>query len=102
MLQTSSSSRASWVSGSALAPFIPGAAHAVTSVAVGYPFDTVKTRLQVGMYKSAWDCIRATASREGPLALYRGSLMPLASLCVKRPFEFAVWESFNTHFGGRS
>lgn len=86
----------------AFAPFLPGAAHALTTVAVGYPFDTVKTRLQVGMHKSAWDCVRATASTEGPFALYRGSLMPLASLSIKRPFEFAVWEWFNSQFGGRA
>lgn len=96
------SHRAPWRISGAIAPFIPGTAHALTTVAVGYPFDTVKTRLQVGMHKSAWDCVKSTASREGPLALYRGALMPLASLTVKRPFEFAVWEWFNSHFGGRS
>eukprot|EP00928_Gymnodinium_smaydae_P100331 TRINITY_DN9820_c0_g1_i1.p1 TRINITY_DN9820_c0_g1~~TRINITY_DN9820_c0_g1_i1.p1 ORF type:complete len:273 (+),score=36.74 TRINITY_DN9820_c0_g1_i1:96-914(+) len=85
-----------------LAPFLPGAAHAVATVAVGAPFETVKTRLQVGMYESPWACVRATVRQEGPLALYRGALMPLASLVTKRPVEFAAFEWCNAAMGDRT
>ncbi|CAD7939387.1 unnamed protein product [Amoebophrya sp. A25] len=37
-------------SSSVLWNFLPGAAHAATTIAIGYPFDTLKTRLQTGMY----------------------------------------------------
>ena len=33
---------------------LPGVAHAVSTIIVGYPFDTLKTRLQTGMYKCEW------------------------------------------------
>lgn len=80
-------------------PLLPGVAQALTTVAVGAPFDTVKTRVQIGMYSSPLQCVRATVLQEGPLALYRGAWMPLASLTLKRPFEFAAFEWCNEKFG---
>lgn len=76
-------------------------AHAAASVGIGAPFDTVKTRLQVGMHASPWQCVRSTLALEGPLAFYRGALMPLAALSIKRPFEFAVFEWCSARFGAR-
>lgn len=85
-----------------LAPLIPGASHAVTTVAVGFPFDTVKTRLQVGMHTSTLLCVRQTVAQEGLLALYRGALMPLAALMCKRPLEFAVFEWCSARYGAKA
>mmetsp|Transcript_18128 Transcript_18128/g.31798 ORF Transcript_18128/g.31798 Transcript_18128/m.31798 type:complete len:282 (+) Transcript_18128:30-875(+) len=85
-----------------LSPLIPGAAHAVTSVSVGAPFDMVKTRLQVGLHSSPWECVRSTVANEGMFAFYRGALMPLAALVAKRPLEFAVFEWCNKRFGAKS
>lgn len=85
-----------------LATFLPGAAHALTTVAVGSPFDTVKTRVQVGMHASPLKCAYATIVQEGPLALYRGAWMPLVSLMVKRPVEFAAFEWCNKNFGNKA
>lgn len=82
-------------------PLLPGTAHALTTVAVGSPFDIAKTRLQVGMFTSPWECMRSTVLQEGPLALYRGAWMPLASLTFKRPFEFAAFEWCNARLGKR-
>lgn len=97
MLQADDARLLAW-----LGPLIPGAAHAVTSVSVGFPFDTVKTRMQVGMHTSTWKCFASTVKVEGPMALYRGVLPPLTSLVVKRPFEFAAFEWCNKQFGQRS
>jgi len=85
-----------------LVPLIPGVAHAVSSISVGFPFDTVKTRMQVGMHETTWKCFVSTVRSEGPTALYRGALMPLTSLVVKRPFEFAAFEWCSKRFGERS
>lgn len=82
--------------------FVPGAAHALTTVVVGSPFDTVKTRVQVGMHSSPLQCAYSTVQQEGPLALYRGAWMPLVSLMVKRPFEFAAFEWCNEKFGSKT
>lgn len=80
--------------------FAPGAAHAVTTVAVGYPFDTVKTRLQLRLHPGMLSCAKSLISTDGPSALYRGAAMPLFSLVVKRPCEFVFFEWFNSRFSG--
>jgi len=85
-----------------VAPLLPGAAHACSTVVVGYPFDTVKTRVQVGMHSSPSQCAAAILRQEGPLAFYRGAAMPLVSLLVKRPFEFAAFEALNKRFGKKT
>ncbi|CAE8587444.1 unnamed protein product [Polarella glacialis] len=77
---------------------LPGAAHAVTMVAVGYPFDTVKTRLMLRLSPGMLECARDVIRTNGALGFYRGCAMPLASLVSKRPFEFAVFEWFNARF----
>jgi len=82
-----------------LAPFLPGMAHAMATAAVGSPFDTVKTRVQVGMFDSPWKAAYATVRQEGMLALYRGASMPLVAAMAKRPFEFAAFEWCNERFG---
>jgi len=76
---------------SALSSVLPGVAHAVTSILVGYPFDLVKVRLQTRMYASSLECMQATF-RDGPLSFYRGCSMPLTSLVIKRPIEFIIFE----------
>ena len=74
---------------------LPGVAHAVSTIVVGYPFDTVKTRLQTGMYKGEWPiarCVRDTLRTEGAASFYRGCSVPMAALLLKRPVEFAIFE----------
>ena len=74
---------------------LPGVAHAVSTIVVGYPFDTVKTRLQTGMYKGEWpiaQCVRDTLRTEGAASFYRGCSVPMAALLLKRPVEFAIFE----------
>lgn len=83
-----------------VAPLLPGAAHSIALLSVGYPFDTVKTRLQLRLNSSMWACTAELVREQGPVALYRGAVMPLATLLVKRPLEFAVFEQFNQSFKG--
>eukprot|EP00933_Yihiella_yeosuensis_P078666 TRINITY_DN9039_c0_g1_i2.p1 TRINITY_DN9039_c0_g1~~TRINITY_DN9039_c0_g1_i2.p1 ORF type:complete len:307 (-),score=39.98 TRINITY_DN9039_c0_g1_i2:495-1352(-) len=81
---------------------LPGVAHAATMIAVGYPFDTVKTRVMLQIHPSMLSCIREMAAKDGFLSLYRGCAMPLASLVCKRPFEFAFFEAFKEQFPNQS
>eukprot|EP00931_Biecheleriopsis_adriatica_P089309 TRINITY_DN63462_c0_g1_i1.p1 TRINITY_DN63462_c0_g1~~TRINITY_DN63462_c0_g1_i1.p1 ORF type:complete len:286 (+),score=42.22 TRINITY_DN63462_c0_g1_i1:24-860(+) len=99
MEQWPSARHAAWT---ALAPLLPGAAHAVAIIAVGHPFDTLKTRLQLGMQGSMSSCVWHTLQSQGVKGFYRGAAMPLTQLVVKRPFEFAIWEWFNAKFQGKS
>ncbi|CAJ1349165.1 unnamed protein product [Effrenium voratum] len=79
----------------ACSKMLPGAAFACCNIFVGYPFDTVKTRLQLQLHPSSKHCLQEL-SRQGPLAfktaLYRGASLPLCALVLKQPFEFAAFE----------
>jgi len=83
-----------------LLPLLPGAAHAVATVGIGHPFDTMKTRLQLRLHSSMMSCVMETARADGLLSLYRGSAMPMVQLVCKRPFEFAAFEWFNAKCAG--
>lgn len=86
---------------SAVSPLLPGAAHSVAIIAVGHPFDTLKTRLQLGLQSNMMQCAWQTFQNHGISGFYRGAAMPLCQLILKRPFEFAVWEWFNATFTGK-
>eukprot|EP01012_Entosiphon_sulcatum_P015442 TRINITY_DN20400_c0_g1_i2.p1 TRINITY_DN20400_c0_g1~~TRINITY_DN20400_c0_g1_i2.p1 ORF type:complete len:260 (+),score=16.43 TRINITY_DN20400_c0_g1_i2:588-1367(+) len=83
---------------------IPGAMAAITSVALGYPFDTVKVRMQTGMYRGTLNCLLLTLRAEGPVALYRGAYAPFVVLAGKRSVQFFVYEelckSYNPFLSG--
>mmetsp|Transcript_25435 Transcript_25435/g.58584 ORF Transcript_25435/g.58584 Transcript_25435/m.58584 type:complete len:294 (-) Transcript_25435:124-1005(-) len=79
-------------------PLLPGAVHSLSTVAIGHPFDTVKTRLQLGMHNSFWECVLHARNTGGLISLYRGAAMPLLQLLMKRPFEFYAFEWFNRRY----
>ncbi|TRM60240.1 mitochondrial carrier domain-containing protein [Schizophyllum amplum] len=55
---------------------VAGVGSGLTKVAVGHGFDTIKTRVQVQQYHSAWEAFVKTVRNEGPLALYKGATPP--------------------------
>jgi len=62
--------------------FISGGVGGMCAIASGYPFDTVKVRLQTQstsnpLYTGALDCARQTIKGEGIRALYKGMAAPL-------------------------
>ena len=75
-----------------LLEFLPGAIQATTIIAVGFPFDTVKTRMQAGPYVSSIHCFHMTVRNEGVRALYRGVSAPLALHVVKRSYQYYMFE----------
>ena len=80
---------------------LPGALAGITSVILGYPFDTIKTRVQTRMYKGTFNCLRHTVQKEGMKALYRGAAMPLVALTVKRGILYSLYEKIkitHSHF----
>jgi solute carrier family 25 carnitine/acylcarnitine transporter 20/29 len=78
---------------SGVASLLPGAAHAVSVTAVGYPFDLVKSRMQTHSYKSSFDCAVAVLRQDGVPGLYRGAASPLVSHLIKRPTQFVINET---------
>lgn len=73
-------------SSNTLKSFWAGGFGGICAVAAGYPFDTIKVRLQtmphVGpgetpIYRGAFDCAVKTIGKEGIGGLYKGMLLPL-------------------------
>lgn len=50
-------------------------------VIAGYPFDTVKGRVQSGRFKTPMEALVKTVRHEGVFALYQGVVAPTASVC---------------------
>ncbi|KAI9505590.1 mitochondrial carrier domain-containing protein, partial [Coemansia spiralis] len=65
---------------------------AVTGMLVGYPFDSLKTRMQTHQYQSLLACARRSISEEGVAGLYRGLLPPLLTASTAKSMSFSVFE----------
>lgn len=59
-------------------------------VVAGYPFDTVKSRVQTGRFPNSIQAFWGTLRHEGPLAFYQGVAMPAASVCFVGGIMFYV------------
>ncbi|PRP77869.1 hypothetical protein PROFUN_08543 [Planoprotostelium fungivorum] len=98
---THSEKRGHWLKEGAIGLFT-GVLYGFTSVAVGHPFDTIKTKMQAqhghveggGMIASFRKTIRA----EGIRGVYRGALPPLLGSGLYRSTQFAVFEALYTKF----
>ena len=70
--------------------FVAGGAGGAAAVFVGFPFDTLKVRMQSaekGVYKGFLDVATKSIKRDGFLALYKGLLAPL----IAQPPMFAMY-----------
>ncbi|KAJ1732091.1 hypothetical protein LPJ61_002216 [Coemansia biformis] len=65
---------------------------AVTGMLVGYPFDSLKTRMQTHHYPSLLACARRSVAEEGVGGLYRGLLPPLLTASAAKAMSFSVFE----------
>ncbi|KAI3639216.1 hypothetical protein MIR68_002746 [Amoeboaphelidium protococcarum] len=79
-----------------------GTGSGVVQVLIAQPFDTIKVRLQsqgsVLQYGGALDCLRQTVQREGALALYKGTMSPLAGIAFCVSIQFATLEHMKRRF----
>ncbi|KAI8142876.1 mitochondrial carrier domain-containing protein [Fennellomyces sp. T-0311] len=65
---------------------------AVTSVLSGFPFDSVKTRMQTHHYNSLLDCVKITYKEEGARGFFRGMIPPLITVSAIKSVAFTVYE----------
>ena len=73
--------------------------YGTTSVAVGHPFDTVKTKMQAQAGYESQSMIRSfvkTVRAQGLRGLYRGCIPPLLGSGIFRSTQFAVFEACYT------
>ncbi|ODQ54224.1 mitochondrial carrier [Saitoella complicata NRRL Y-17804] len=64
----------------------------IISTVVGFPLDTVKTRMQTYKYDSVWDCFAKTRKTEGINGFFRGVAVPLFSVTIVRTISFSTYE----------
>ncbi|KAK0560261.1 hypothetical protein OC861_006345 [Tilletia horrida] len=70
-----------------------GTASLVSTVA-SFPFDSLKSRLQVKYYPSIWACGRAVLEEEGIAGFFRGVTIPLITITFVRTSSFSIY--YNT------
>ncbi|XP_012579834.1 PREDICTED: solute carrier family 25 member 47 [Condylura cristata] len=72
--------------------FIAGAIGGVCGVAVGYPLDTVKVRIQTEpKFTGIWHCIRDTYYRERLWGFYRGLSLPACTVPLVSSVSFGTY-----------
>ncbi|KAI7866814.1 hypothetical protein BDF14DRAFT_1743342 [Spinellus fusiger] len=71
---------------------IAASSAAVVGVLAGYPFDSIKTRMQTQPYTSIMACIRHTYHEEGARGFFRGILPPLITVSIIKSISFTVYE----------
>lgn len=73
--------------------FLSGTTAGIVSKFVDFPFDTVKTRLQVenSPYKGATDCIKRIAREEGLTGFYRGIPAPIGGAAFENAGAFLFY-----------
>ncbi|KAI9248300.1 mitochondrial carrier domain-containing protein [Phascolomyces articulosus] len=65
---------------------------AVTSVLSGFPFDSVKTRMQTHHYNSLMECVKITYKEEGARGFFRGMIPPLITVSAIKSVSFSIYE----------
>ncbi|KAI9313397.1 mitochondrial carrier domain-containing protein, partial [Dichotomocladium elegans] len=71
---------------------------AITSVLSGFPFDSVKTRMQTHHYNSILDCVKITYREEGARGFFRGMIPPLVTVSAIKSVAFSVYEGSKHRF----
>lgn len=66
-------------------------ASSLFSTTIGFPLDSIKTRMQTHHYRGTLHCLRATLKHEGPSGLYRGITAPLVSSSLSRSLSMSVF-----------
>jgi len=68
--------------------FIAGVGAGLVGIFVGYPFDTVKTRMQIGIERNVVAALRTAVQRDGFLSLYRGLASPMSGYALMSGLSF--------------
>ncbi|KAM9834368.1 solute carrier family 25 member 48 isoform X1 [Syngnathus typhle] len=74
--------------------FLAGWVGGASSVVVGHPLDTVKTRLQAGKgYKNMMDCIITIYRKETAWGFFKGMSFPLATITAYNSLVFGFYSN---------
>ncbi|ORX55338.1 mitochondrial carrier [Piromyces finnis] len=70
---------------------ISAAAASVIGTVVGYPFDSIKTRMQTYNYGKMRNCIKLTYKSEGLRGFYRGVGPPLITISIVKSISYSIY-----------
>jgi hypothetical protein len=70
---------------------ISAAAASIVGTVVGYPFDSIKTRMQTYNYGKMRNCIKLTYESEGLRGFYRGVGPPLITISIVKSISFSIY-----------
>ncbi|KAM5274085.1 solute carrier family 25 member 47 [Ctenodactylus gundi] len=78
--------------------FVAGAIGGVCGVAVGYPLDTLKVKIQTEpKYTGLWHCIRDTYSQDRVRGFYRGLSLPVCTVTLVSSVSFGTYRHCLAH-----
>ena len=77
-----------------------GMLYGATSVVVGHPFDTIKTKMQAQSEyltkAGSWNTLTTVIRKEGASGLYKGALSPFFGSMMYRALQFSIFEAWYT------
>ncbi|KAK2856410.1 hypothetical protein Q5P01_005145 [Channa striata] len=77
-----------------IADFVSGSFAGACGVAVGYPLDTVKVRIQTQkQFTGIWQCTVATFSKEGVHGFFRGMSFPITTISLTSSVVFGTYRN---------
>ncbi|XP_076979650.1 solute carrier family 25 member 47 isoform X2 [Tamandua tetradactyla] len=78
--------------------FVAGAIGGICGVAVGYPLDTVKVRIQTETkYMGIWHCVRELYRQERAWGFYRGLSLPVCMASLVSSVSFGTYHHCLAH-----
>ncbi|CAL8313792.1 unnamed protein product [Lota lota] len=77
-----------------IADFVAGSIGGACGVAVGYPFDTVKVRIQTQpQFTGLWQCASTTFSKEGVHGFFKGMALPITTISMTSSVVFGTYRN---------
>ncbi|CAL9692036.1 unnamed protein product [Knipowitschia caucasica] len=74
--------------------FVSGSMAGACGVAVGYPLDTIKVRIQTQkQFTGIWQCAKTTFLKEGVSGFYKGLALPIATIAMTSSVTFGVYRN---------
>ncbi|ORX78520.1 mitochondrial carrier [Anaeromyces robustus] len=71
---------------------ISAASASIIGTLVGYPFDSIKTRMQTYNYGKMRNCIKLTYRSEGLRGFYRGVGPPLITISIVKSISYSIYD----------
>lgn len=94
-------------SGNPIQDILSGTAAGITQISIGYPFDTVKVRMQIDdpkhkQYKNMRHCFSDMIKKEGFGSLYRGMVYPMCGAMFFNTITFYSYQSSMRYLANRA